>query len=131
MFLKNPSGILQQKMLMVLASITLIVLGVLSFWYVSTSINRQSHNHREALRMAESGLQDMLQKINENSKIEKLSIEKADNEDSYAVNTFPLDSLTMRIEAKGQVGSAKRSILCVVKKNPQGVGFSVQSWEEQ
>ena len=123
----------QQRILVILAFVTLGIVGAFSFYVARKSVDKKYRNHSEALRVAEYGLQQVLQEINTTHNVSGKIIEKSVNNGKYRIEIFQKDSSLLKITATGKSGDSKRQIICLVKKNSsnQEPKFTVEKWEEK
>jgi hypothetical protein len=127
------SGAVQQKLLVIIALCTLVLVGYFSYTFVSDAVLQRQRNHAEALRIAEYGLQQVLAGISSEPVTAEKTVEQSESNGTYQVKIIPVDSNTIEIKSQGTIGSITRHIRCLVRKTAKDgqVNFAVEKWDEE
>jgi hypothetical protein len=118
---------------MVAATLTLLLVGYLAFSFLNDSIDNRFSNYKDAMRMAEDGMQDALERLNSQPGWTAGIPRRERGDGFYQVTVRPLDSISLEITATGTVLDVSRNIRCVVAKEVRDSSsvFTMKSWKQE
>lgn len=131
MHMNSRQGAAQSRLLMVLALVTLTLVGYLVLSRLTATLQERRRNHSEALRVAEFVLQQEFQRMHapQTWRNEDLS---GTNPATYSLHKHVLDSARIEILSRAEIQGVSREIRCVVhRSNTADSSLAIISWEEE
>ena len=123
----------KQRLLVILAFVTLIIAGVIALKSINKSIIEERQDHKIALRIAEYGIQKTLQSINFKDTV-YIGVTKEDYlNGAYKVEISKISTNLFFISSLGKIGNMERHILCNLRKNEKNITpkYYVENWQEK
>ena len=125
--------ILSERILIFLASLTLLGVGYFSYSYVDKSLQEQNRNYAEAMRIAEYGMQNALGQLFSDP-LWRAGIPSAQQGNGlYTVTVRERTATSLELVSEGRINSSVHRIVCDVERNEAaGPGiFVLKSWKEE
>lgn len=122
----------RQGIMVVVAVLTLVLVGYFAFTRLENSIRKREQNRKQALRVAEYGLQEVFQELNQDrGHPSKKTVSRGFEQGDCQIHLIPRDSGSVEITAVGDVEGAKREIWCVAQRPAGAISYSINKWEER
>ncbi len=123
----------KQRLLVIIAFITLVIASTVALKSINKSITQRQQNRKIALRIAEYGIQQTLQDITLKDTISLGTTKRDYLNGTCEVKISKSQKNIFSISSSGKMGNVERHIFCDLRKNKEHITpkYYVENWQEK